>query len=51
MLGGVAFTGGPAVDEGWTTLVGLEFLLAVPSELVAMTRDRMVCPTSAAERT
>ena len=52
IVGGLAFAGGPAVDEGWTTpAVALEFALAVPSTFDAITRERIRCPTSAARST
>ena len=48
MAGGLAFTGGPAVDDGWTTPgVAFEFALAVPAALETITRERMRWPTSA----
>ena len=48
-VGGCVFLGGPALAA--TTAVGLELALAVPSWFVAMTRERILCPTSALART
>jgi hypothetical protein len=44
-------TGGPASGDAWTTPVGSELKLAVPSAFVAITRERIVWPTSAAVST
>src|SRR6476660_2469744 len=48
IVGGLVFTGGPAVDAGWTTPgVAFEFALAVPAAFETITRERMRWPTSA----
>jgi hypothetical protein len=46
VVGGWLFAGGPAVADDCTTSVGFEFMLAVPSPFVAITRDLIVWPTS-----
>src|SRR3954463_6062378 len=52
MVGGLAFEGAPAVEDGCTTPgVAFEFALAVPSAFDAITRERMRWPTSAPEST
>src|SRR3954467_15543169 len=52
MVGGPAFDGAPAVEDGCTTPgVGFELALAVPSAFDAITRERMRCPTSARRST
>jgi len=45
IVGGCAFFGGPAL--ALTTFVAFELKLAVPSWFVAITRERIRCPTSA----
>src|SRR5436190_2045339 len=52
IAGGLAFSGGPAVEDGWTTPgVAFEFALAAPSAFDAITRERMRWPTSARRKT
>jgi hypothetical protein len=51
IVGGLFRDGGPASGDAWTTPVGSELKLAVPSAFVAITRERIVWPTSAAVST
>jgi hypothetical protein len=47
IVGGLAFTGLPAVVDPLTTGVAFEFALPLPSTFDAITRERILRPTSA----